>query len=175
MRDGETGHNPYCTVQPPLSQSSRFSRCVGGGRPPTSRGSSRSVSAPDAAETAENEVMRDSLSDLSPDAWLLCLLLDMLSAAVTALRMLAEFGDVLLLEIDCGRSLLSRVLLRCSTERLLETWRTGCGSGFGGEAAAVDWWSWSMVSDDFERLNAAKTLNAVGGWARWPCCPGVWG
>lgn len=122
MHEGGAGgrNGNHCTEHPPLSRSRRFSRWVGGGSPPTSRGSSRSVSAPDAADTAENEVMRDSLSDLSPDRWLF-LLLDMLSAAVTALRMLAEFGDVLLLEIDCGRSLLSRVLLRCSTERLFET------------------------------------------------------
>ncbi len=56
----------YCTVQPLLSLSRRLSRELLG-RPPTTLGSSRSVSAPDAADTAEKDVIRDSLSDLSAE------------------------------------------------------------------------------------------------------------
>ena len=89
---------------------------------PTICGSSRSVSAPDKADTAENDVILDSLSDLSPPEMRLRRLLDAtLSAAVTALRMLAEFGDVLLLEMDRGRSEAASPGFRRRTECFLAT------------------------------------------------------
>ncbi len=55
----------HCTLHPPLSRSRRLSRWLLG-MSPTTLGSSRSVSAPETAETAENDVILDSLSDLSP-------------------------------------------------------------------------------------------------------------
>lgn len=58
--------NVHCTVHPPLSLSRRLSRGLLG-ISPTTLGSSRSVSAPETAETAENEVILDSLSAASTD------------------------------------------------------------------------------------------------------------
>ena len=139
-------------MQPPLSRSRRLSRELLG-ISPTTRGSSRSVSAPDTADTAEKDVILDSLSDLSAERWLRLWLDDTLSAAVTALRMLAELGVVLLLEMDWGRS---SAFLRRRTECFRDTWRLG-----GVDVAKC--WSWSIVRDDRDRLKADKTLKAVGG------------
>ena len=124
----------HCTVHPPpsLSLSRRFPEPPG--MRPTICGSSRSVSAPDTADTAEKDVIRDSRSDLSPEMRLRRWPDDTLSAAVTALRMLAEFGDVLLLlDTDRGRSDAS---LRRRTERFRATCRGGCDVD-----AADDWLS----------------------------------
>ena len=85
----------------------------------------------------------------------------MLSAAVTALRMLAELGVVLvLLAIDRGRSEAS-VFLRRRTDFLWVTCRFGWDDKAGDDGA---WWSWSIVNEDRDRLKAEKTLKAVGGW-----------
>ena len=120
----------HCTVHPP-SFSRRFALLllVPPGMAPVTCGSSRSVSAPETAETAENEVMRDRRSDLSPpEIRLRCAPDERLSDAVTALRMLAEFGDVLVLEIDRGRSrsgAASPPFPRRRIECFRDTWRVG--------------------------------------------------
>ena len=92
-RLGAIAFTNHCTVHPP-SFSRRFALLllVPPGMAPVTCGSSRSVSAPETAETAENEVMRDRRSDLSPpEIRLRCAPDERLSDAVTALRMLAEF------------------------------------------------------------------------------------
>ena len=167
---GDARDRAHCTVHPPLSLCRRFEPL---GSCPTIGGSSRSVSAPDTADTAEKDVIRDIRSDLSAplEIWRRCCWLDAtLPDAVAALRMLAEFGDVLLLETDRGRSRSaagSPALFRLSTECFRVTCRVPCEAD-----AADDWLSWSIVREDLERLNGFGTLNAVGGWT--PACrPGL--
>lgn len=76
--------------------------------------------------------------------------------------MLADCGEVLLLERDCGRSVRSD--FRFSTDRLRGT----CRLFEGTREDAEEDLSWSTVKVDLERLNAARTLNAVGGCACTP-------
>ena len=73
----------------------------------------------------------------------------------------SEFGDVLVLEIDRGRSrsgAASPPFPRRRIECFRDTWRVGCG--VDAEDGAF---SWSIVRDDRDRLKAESTLNAVGG------------
>ena len=79
-----------------------------------------------------------------------------LSVAVAALLMLEDRGEALLLETEAGRSL--EAGLRFKTDRL------GLTTFWFGSA----WAEWLgsesfVVRDEWERLNLARTLNAVGG------------
>lgn len=94
------------------------------------------------------------------------------STAVIALRMLEVFGPVLALEMESGRSFPSDLRF-VSTDRLRDTClrSTGGGDEGGGEGMGGDL-SEGSVRNDFERLNAAITLKALGGWTTPPTGPG---
>ena len=117
-----------------------------------SRASDRSVICLD-LKPSESPAAENRLPDLrvpvSVDTGL-----EKLSAAVAALRVLDVFRLVLLLAIDCGRSLRLRSPGRRSPSR-------GMADGVGREVDAG--WDGSGEGFQFDRLNAAINLNAVGG------------